>query len=171
MKNFKTFLIALSFVFAGAFTAQAQDSKVAHIATQDLIEDMPSYKSAMAQLEKLSKTYESEMQNLYKEAQSKNERYQSEANSKTDEENEARALELQADQQKIMQYRQTAQQELAKKEEELIKPVLEKARQAIQKVARAKGYSYVLDSTTGAGGVILADGYDLMPDVKKDLGI
>ncbi|MBB4118761.1 outer membrane protein [Mesonia hippocampi] len=170
MKNFKTFLIALSFVFAGAFTAQAQDSKVAHIATQDLIEAMPSYKSAMAQLEKLSKTYESEMQNLYKEAQSKNERYQSEANSKTDEENEARALELQADQQKIMQYRQTAQQELAKKEEELIKPVLEKARQAIQKVARAKGYSYVLDSTTGTG-VLLADGYNLMNDVKKDLGI
>ncbi|MGO3707399.1 MAG: OmpH family outer membrane protein [Mesonia hippocampi] len=170
MKNFKTFLIALSFVFAGAFTAQAQDSKVAHIATQDLIEAMPSYKSAMTQLEKLSKTYESEMQNLYKEAQSKNERYQSEASSKTDEENEARALELQADQQKIMQYRQTAQQELAKKEEELIKPVLEKARQAIQKVARAKGYSYVLDSTTGTG-VLLADGYDLMNDVKKDLGI
>ena len=41
---------------------------------------------------------------------------------------------------------------------------------AIQKVARAKGFKYVLDSTTGTG-LILADGYDLMADVKKDLGI
>ncbi len=51
-----------------------------------------------------------------------------------------------------------------------LKPVLEKARTTIQKVARAKGYDYVLDSTTGTG-VIMADGYDLMPDVKKELGI
>ena len=34
----------------------------------------------------------------------------------------------------------------------------------------AKGYKYVLDSTTGTG-LILADGYDLMADVKKELGI
>ena len=41
----------------------------------------------------------------------------------------------------------------------------------IQKVGRAKGFLFVLDSTPGSTGVILADGYDLMPDVKADLGI
>ena len=40
----------------------------------------------------------------------------------------------------------------------------------MQKVARAKGYEYVLDSTTGTG-IIMADGYDLMNDVKAELGI
>ena len=69
-----------------------------------------------------------------------------------------------------MEFRQNALRDLQKKEGELLKPVYEKARTAIQKVARAKGYQYVMDSTTGAG-LILADGYDLMPDVKKDLGI
>jgi len=69
-----------------------------------------------------------------------------------------------------MQYRETAQQDLQKKETELLRPVYEKARTAIQKVAREKGYDYVLDSTTGTG-VLLADGHNLMPDVKKDLGI
>ncbi|MEP2968991.1 MAG: OmpH family outer membrane protein, partial [Nonlabens ulvanivorans] len=34
----------------------------------------------------------------------------------------------------------------------------------------AKGFDYVLDSTTGTG-VIMADGYDITPDVKKELGI
>ena len=44
---------------------------------------------------------------------------------------------------------------------------MEKAQAAIQKIARAKGIQYVLDSTVG-GGVILADGPDLMADVKKN---
>ena len=55
------------------------------------------------------------------------------------------------------------------KQESIYKPILEKSRTAIQKVAKAKGYQYVLDSSTGSG-VILADGPDLMADVKKELG-
>ena len=132
---------------------------------------MPAYKSAMSQLEKLESTYRADIDDLYKEAQSKNQRYQQEAVNQTEEENAKRAQELQQDQQKIVQFQQNAQKELQKKESELLRPVYEKARTSIQKVAREKGYDYVLDSTTGAGGVILADGYDLMPDVKKDLGI
>ena len=97
-------------------------------------------------------------------------RYESEAQTKTDEENQKRALELQQTQRSIGEYRQTAEQDLRQKEVELLKPVFEKARTTIQKVARAKGYDYVLDSTTGTG-LLMADGYDLMPDVKKELGI
>ena len=52
---------------------------------------------------------------------------------------------------------------------DLIKPIMEKAQAAIQKVARAKGIQYVLDSTVGSG-VLLADGVDLLADVKKELG-
>jgi len=37
-------------------------------------------------------------------------------------------------------------------------------------VAEAKGYDYVLDSSEG-GGVIVADGYDLLKDVQAELGI
>lgn len=171
MKQFRTLLIALSFVFGAIALSNAQDSKVAHINTQELIETMPAYKSAMSQLEKLESTYRADIDDLYKEAQSKNQRYQQEAVNQTEEENAKRAQELQQDQQKIVQFQQNAQKELQKKESELLRPVYEKARTSIQKVAREKGYDYVLDSTTGAGGVILADGYDLMPDVKKDLGI
>jgi outer membrane protein len=37
-------------------------------------------------------------------------------------------------------------------------------------VARAQGIQYVLDSATG-NGVILADGTDLLAEVKIELGI
>ena len=169
MKQFKTLLIAVALILGATSFASAQ-TKVAHIATQELIEQMPTYKAAMNQLEKLQKTYDTEIKDMVTEAQNTMKRYESEAQTKTDEENQKRATELQQTQRTIGEYRQNAMQELQKKEMELLKPVLEKARATIQKVARAKGYDYVLDSTTGTG-VIMADGYDLMPDVKKDLGI
>jgi outer membrane protein len=40
---------------------------------------------------------------------------------------------------------------------------------AIEKVAAAQGIQYVMDSTQG-GGVIVAKGKDLLPEVKKELG-
>ena len=169
MKQFKTLLIAVALIL-GATSFTSAQTKVAHIATQELIEQMPSYKSAMSQLEKLQKTYDTDIKAMVTEAQNTMKRYEAEAQTKTDEENQRRANELQQTQRSIGEFRQTAMQDLQQKEMELLKPVLEKARTTIQKVARAKGYDYVLDSTTGTG-VIMADGYDLMADVKKDLGI
>ena len=69
----------------------------------------------------------------------------------------------------IQQYGGQAQQDIQKKEFDLLKPNTEKAKAAIQKVARAQGFQYVLDSTQGQG-VILADGKDLLADVKIELG-
>ena len=169
MKQFKTLLIAVALILGANSFATAQ-TKVAHIATQELIEQMPTYKAAMNQLEKLQKTYDTQIKDMVAEAQGTMKRYEAEAQTKTDEENQKRALELQQTQRSIGEYRQTAVQELQKKEMELLQPVLEQARTTIQKVARAKDFDYVLDSTTGTG-VIMADGYDLMVDVKKDLGI
>ncbi len=169
MKQFKTLVIAVALILGATSFTNAQ-SKVAHIASQELIEQMPAYKEAMNQLEKLQKTYDTEIKDMVAEAQATMQRYEAEAQSKTDEENAKRATELQQTQRTIGEYRQNAMQELQKKEMELLQPVYEKARTTIQKVARAKGFDYVLDSTTGTG-VIMADGYNLMPDVKKELGI
>lgn len=169
MKQFKTLLIAVALTFGATAFTNAQ-SKVAHIASQELIEQMPEYRAAMSQLEKLQKTYDTEIKDMVTEAQNTMKRYEAEAQTKTDEENAKRANELQQTQRTIGEYRNNAMQELQKKEMELLRPVMEKARTTIQKVARAQGFDYVLDSTTGTG-LIMADGYDLMADVKRDLGI
>ncbi|HSM64030.1 MAG TPA: OmpH family outer membrane protein [Gillisia sp.] len=169
MKQFRTLFIAVALMIGATAFTNAQ-SKVAHIASQELVETMPSYKEAMSQLEKLQKTYDAEIRDMMTEAQKTMQRYESEASTKTEEENQKRAQELQGTQRRIQEHGQKAQQDLQKKELDLLKPVYEKARVAIQKVARAKGYDYVLDSSNGAG-VIMADGYNLMPDVKKELGM
>ena len=169
MKQFRTLFIALALSIGATAFTNAQ-SKVAHIATQELVQSLPEYKSAMDQLQKLEKTYDAEIKDMLSEAQSTMQRYEAEANTKSDEENQKRGAEIQAAQRRIQEHSAKARQDLQKKETDLLRPVLEKVRTSIQKVARAKGYDYVLDSTTGTG-VLLADGYDLTPDVKKDLGL
>ena len=71
--------------------------------------------------------------------------------------------------QSIRQYQAHAQQDLQKKEIELLKPITEKAKAAILKVGSNQGFDYVLDSSQGQG-VIMASGKDLLVAVKSELG-
>ncbi|MCB0388734.1 MAG: OmpH family outer membrane protein [Winogradskyella sp.] len=169
MKHFKTFLFAAA-LFIGATSFTQAQSKVAHINTQELIKAMPEMNTAQAEMDKLGKTYEADIQSMVTEYQNKLKQYEAEAATKTDEENQKRSMEIQTMQQNIQQYQGQAQQEMQKKEIDLLKPITEKAKAAILKVARAQGFDYVLDSTQG-GGVIMADGKNLIDDVKKELGI
>ena len=95
--------------------------------------------------------------------------YDSESSTKTDEENGKRLQEVQGMEQSIRQYQTQAQQDLQKKEFDLLKPITEKAKNAILKVGQAKGFDYVLDASQGQG-VIFAGGTDLQVDVKAELG-
>jgi outer membrane protein len=72
-------------------------------------------------------------------------------------------------QRNIQAFRQTATEDLQKKQVEMMKPLYEKAKAAIEKVASSQGFDYVLDSSAG-GSVIMAQGKDLMNEVKNELG-
>ena len=166
MKKIRISLIALLIVFSFSTFAQ---SKIAHINTTELVASMPEMNDAKTELEKLAKTYETDIQTMAAELQSKVKQYDTEAAAQTDEENAKRLQEVQGMEQSIRQYQAQAQQELQKKEFDLLKPITEKAQAAISKVADAMGFDYVLDSTQGQG-VIIANGADLMIEVKKELG-
>ena len=166
MKHLKTLLLATALCIVTVSFTQAQ-SKIAHINTQELIAAMPEAKAAQTEIETLGKTYQTDIQASITEYQNTVKQYESEASTKTDEENQKRGLELQEKQQRIQQFRSDAQQDIAKKEAELFKPIQEKAMAAINTVAKEKGYQYVLDRAT----LIVAEGDDILADVKKNLGI
>ncbi len=168
MKQLKTLLIAAA-LFMGANQTMSAQAKVAHIDVQELMTTMPEMKTAQAQVKKISETYDNEYKTMVTEYQNKMKKYESEATTVTEAVNETRAKEMQDMGSRIQQYRDTAQKELQQKEMDLVKPIMDKARAAIQKVAKAKGYQYVLDATSGSG-VIVADGPNLLLDVKKELG-
>ena len=168
MKNLKKVVIALVFLIAATGFVNAQ-SKVAHINVSELLAEMPEMIAAQAELKKLSETYRVDIESSMTELKNKYTQYSNEASAMSEEENQKRALELQGFEKNIGEAQQAAQQELSKKQAELFQPISEKAQAAIEKVAAAQGYDYVLDSTQG-GGVIIAKGKDLLVDVKQELG-
>ena len=168
MKHLKNLLVVTTILMLSSISVDAQ-SKVAHINTQELVEAMPDMKNAKSELEKLAKTYETDIQAMATELQNKIKQYDAESSSKTQEENGKRLQEVQGMEQSIRQYQAQAQQDLQKKEIELLQPITEKAKDAILKVGNSQGFDYVLDSSQGQG-VIMANGKDLLTDVKAELG-
>jgi outer membrane protein len=71
---------------------------------------------------------------------------------------------------RIQQFQQSAQEELQKKEAEVLQPIIDKAKKAIDDVAKEKGYDYILD--TGLGVVLYSNtGDNILPLVKKKLSL
>ncbi|WP_299110612.1 OmpH family outer membrane protein [uncultured Winogradskyella sp.] len=166
MKHLKSLLFATA-LFIGATSFMAAQSKIAHIDTQKLIEAMPEYKKADDEIAKLGQTYQATIQESIKELEAKLKQYDAEASAQTQEENQKRMQEVESMKQSLGQYQQQAQQGLEKKRFDLLKPITEKAKAAIEKVAATQGFDYVLE----AGGLIVAKGKDLMADVKAEMGI
>jgi outer membrane protein len=168
MKNLKTLLLA-TLMTSLPMTLTYSQSKIAHIDTQKLISEMPEVIAAQKQIKAVEETYTKEIENTYKEFQTKAQSYSADAANQTDVTNQARQTELESMQQNIQKYRETAAQDLQKKQGEMMRPLYEKARAAIEKIASAQGFDYVLDASAG-GSVIMAKGKDLMADVKSELG-
>lgn len=169
MKKVKKIAVALVLFVAATGFVNAQ-SKIAHIDVTQLLAAMPEMKSAEAELKKLQETYGADIESSMTELRNKVTQYQNEAPTKSDEENKKRATELQGYEKNIGEAQQAAQQELQKKQQELFAPISERAKAAIEKVAAAQGIDYVVDAQPG-GGLIVAKGKDLLPDVKKELGL
>tara|TARA_R110001583_G_scaffold53483_2_gene164952 strand:+ start:5342 stop:5842 length:501 start_codon:yes stop_codon:yes gene_type:complete len=165
MKQFRTLLL-IAIVALGFNSIQAQ-TKVGHISTDLLLSLMPETKTLNTDLEKLSKTYENELKAENDKLTAKLKKYEAEVGSQTDEVNQQRQVEVQQDQQNLYQASQIAQEDIRKKRDEKLKPILEKARKAIEDVANEQGFTYILD----ASSVIVANGTDLLPAVKTKLGI
>jgi len=164
MKQLKTLLIA-TIAFFGAQTINAQ-AKTAHVDVNELMTKMPAVLDAQNQLKKLSETYDKDYKTMVDEYQTKIKKYDTEASTVTEAVNQTRQTEVQDMIKRINDFKETAQTDLQKKESDLMKPLLEKIKASIQKVGKAKGFQYVLN----AADLLLTDGPDITPDVKKDLG-
>ena len=164
MKQLKTLLIATT-LFFGAQSSFAQ-AKIAHVDVNEIMTKMPAILDAQKQLQKLGETYSAEYNTMVQEYQGKIKKYDAEAAGQTDAINQARQTEVQDMAKRIGEYQENAQKELQKKEGDLMKPILDKVKESISKVGKAKGYQYVLNSTD----LLLTDGPYLTADVKKDLG-
>ena len=165
MKNLKSLLIA-TLLFIGASQVSNAQAKIAHVDVSEIMTKLPAMLEAQKQLDKLSQTYQADYKTMGDEYQAKLKKYDAEASTVTDALNAERQKEVADMEKRIQDFGQTAQKELQSKESDLMKPIEEKVKLAIQKVGKAKGFQYVLNSA----GLLLAEGPNLTADIKKELG-
>lgn len=79
--------------------------------------------------------------------------------------------EIQDAEQRIGTFNQYAQQELGKTKEELLKPIIEKSTNAIKQVGEENGFIYIFDLSAGNILYFSPKSVDILPLVKKKLGI
>ena len=150
-----------------------------YINLNELVNNSPEYKSIVLKLEELNEIETSIIKLKEIDLTEKLNQYQKEEPSKTKEENELRAKEIEDIQQDIQEYSMNANTELVRKQTELIDSLMGKIIIIIQEVANSKKISTVIDSSNLKGGVLIVgdidlfmqNGYNLMTDVKKELGI
>lgn len=167
MKKFITVLLVLTAVIS----VQAQD-KIGYISSSAILELMSATKTAQATLQSFGKQKEAQLEGLQTEYQRKVEAYQRDLATMTDIVRQSREKEIGQLEVKIQEYYKASQQELAEKERELLNPVIKVVQDAVNKVAKADGYTYVIDTDAGVGFVIYKDETrDLMTQVKTELGL
>lgn len=161
----KKIIIAIALMMPMLVSAQ----KFGHINTQELFAQMPDVALVRQQMDTIQGQYETMLAGMQEEFQKKVQDYQAQEATMPDAIKQMRQQELQEVQQRIQLFYQTAEQEIQKKQQELLTPVHEKMAKAIQTVGEKEGYTYIFD--TAAMMYIAQDALDAMPAVKKELGI
>lgn len=165
MKKLTTTFATLALAFTINTGVQAQ--KIAHIAVDSLLTTMPEYNKAKEIGSKIAKELEQMLTKMQSELEEKNAAYQT--NPPTSEViKKAAEDEIQSIYQRIQDSRANAQQEYQKKSGELTKLLYEKAKKAIDAVAKEAGYKYVLDTSSGVV-IYFESSDDIFLAVKKKL--
>lgn len=172
MKHILKFAI-IAVLFFAFNTSNAQTKlKIGHINTEELIQVMPGRDSSIKVLEAYAQSLQKTLQEMQAEIQDKYSKYQANVNSMNEIAKTAKEKELQDMQKRLEDTQASAQEGYTKKQQEIAAPITEKAKKAIEEVAKENAYTYVLDTTPSLGVVLYFDkGDDLMPLVRKKLNI
>ena len=161
----KKIIITLLLIAPMALSAQ----KFGHINTQELFTQMPEVAVVKLKMDTIQGQYEAQLASMNEEIQKKMQDYQAQEATMADAVKQIRQQELQEMNQRIQLFYQTAEQDIQKKQQELLAPIHEKMAKAIKAVGERENYTYIFDSQAMVH--IGTDAIDATGAVKKELGI
>ena len=159
----------LFLILALALPMLVSAQKFGHVNTQEVFAQMPGLQEVRQKMDTLQGQYEGQIANMQEEFQKKLADYQKNESTLADAVKTIRQQELAEMEQRIQLFYQTAQQDIQKKQQELLAPLHEKLSKAIQQVGEENSFTYIFDNA--AMLYIAPDANDVTPLVKKKLGI
>jgi len=162
---------ALVLAFAGLFSIQSRaQAKMGHINAAILVQLMSETKDADKSLQDYQGTLSAQLKVLTTEYQTKVAEYEKTQATLSDASKQAKVKDITDLEQRIQKFQQDAQQQLTDKRDQLMAPIFDKARTAIQDVAKENKFTYIFDTSKG-DLLVFPDADDILPLVKKKLNI
>ncbi len=170
MKKLLVSALILSFIMmTGSMFAQV-NAKLGYVDSNKLLEMMPGKDSIQKTLKAYSASLQNQLQTMYMEYQNKLTDYQNNSKTMSDIIRQTKEKELADMETRIQDFQQKADSDLQAKQTELLQPLLDKAKKAIEDVAKENGYTYIFDA--GVGVLLYYEkGDNILPLVKTKLGL
>jgi outer membrane protein len=167
----KKSLLVFGFLITALFGAA---QKYAVVDTRYILDKMPEYRTAQQQLDVMAATWQkqidsmqSSLDRLYREFDAEQVMLTAELKKKREDQLFMKEKELRDLQRKRFGF----EGDLFKKRQELIKPIQDKVYNAVQKMAGARGYDFVLDKSEGITIIFADPKLDKSEEVLRELGI
>ena len=174
MKKFLKLTLTLMLVFsASSLFAQ----KFGRVDLAAIVTAMPEYKEAETTLQAYGQDLQDQLEQIQVEFNNRYLEYEKNVATYSDSVRQLKERELTELQQRFQDFQQVAQQDMQKKEAELITPVYTKANDAVKAVSTRGGYIAVFNTAgdqPASAGLAFFDAEaltDITAEVKKELGI
>jgi outer membrane protein len=166
----KIFAIALIAAFTSAF-AIAQ--KFAYVDSEYILNNIPSYKSAQDQLDKLSADWQKEVETKYADIDKMYKNYQSEKVLLTDDMKTKREDEIVKKEQEVKDLQKKyfgKDGMLFKKRQELVKPIQDEVYNAVKELAVEQGFAIIFDTASNPNILYSNPKSDKSDEILQRLG-
>lgn len=147
--------------------------KVAYVDTEYILENIPDYKSAQEELDKLSIDWQKQLERRYSEIDKMYKNYQAEQILLTEEMKNKREEEIIKKEKEAKEYQKEkfgVDGDLFKKRQELVKPIQDKVYKAIREVANATSIDVIFDKASALTMLYTNPRYNKSDAVLKKLG-
>ena len=167
----KKILFAILVMFSVTSTLTAQ--KFAYVDTQYILENLPEYKSAQQQLDRISIQWQKEIEVKFGEIDKMYKDFQAESILLTDDMKKKREEEIIDREQaakELQKQRFGKGGDLLKRRQDLVKPVQDKIYNAIKEIATTKNYAVVFDKSSDLTMLFTNPKYDISDQILENLG-
>ncbi|MDE5575456.1 MAG: OmpH family outer membrane protein [Bacteroidales bacterium] len=168
----KKILLTAAFVAAltmgvGRVCAQG---KIGHVNAMEMIQLMPEADSVQAALQAYAKDLQDNIATMQTEVQNKYAEYQNNQSQWSELIKQTKAKEIQDMQVRLQEFSAQAEEDYQQKTQELLLPLNNKVKDAIEAVAKEGKFAYILDA--GSANLFLgSEAIDVTSLVKKKLGL
>lgn len=167
----KKMLLIAAIIMGAVFSAEAQ--RFAYVNTDYILDNIPDYKKAQEQIDKVTQEWRAEVDKKQKEVDDLYRAFQNEQYLLTEEQKKTRIAEIESKEKAIKDFQKAKfgfEGELFQKRQELIKPIQDKVYEAIEKYARERGYDFIFDKSSSTTILWANPENDKSDEIIKKLG-